>query len=169
MSSKLNTIAKAVENGTLTNAASQYLETIEAAQRQLADNQVLLVQSADAMEVTTNAEKSNGIMLYTFGESVTEIERFPQGLKEVYLPQSTKAIIAGALAGQGDLEKVELPQGLEYIGDFAFEQCTNLTLHIPDTVTIIAPNAFAGVPHIYYNGPATWEEGNTYWGAIAMN
>lgn len=169
MNNAVNTIARGIEAGALKAGASQYLEAIEAAKQQLADNQVLVVQNDDEMEITTNAERTKGIILYTFAESVTEIMIFTKGLKEVYVPQSTKAIISDGLANQEILEKVELPQGLEFIGDSAFSQCIKLTLHVPDTVTRIEPNAFKNVPHIYYNGPATWEEGNTYWGALAMN
>ncbi len=45
---------------------------------------------------------------------------------------------------RGDIIRIELPQGLSTIGDFAFIECKNLrSVSIPDTVTEIGSYAFA--------------------------
>lgn len=53
--------------------------------------------------------------------------------------------VAGAFAGNEDVQTVSLPAGLELIGDMAFMGCRSLTeLTIPDSVTEIGDDAFYG-------------------------
>lgn len=51
------------------------------------------------------------------------------------------------------------------IGDYAFFNCNNLDITIPDWVTSIGENAFYNVYHIEYHGTAT----GAPWGALSMN
>lgn len=189
MSKAVNTIARSIEAGALKAGASQYLEAIEAAQRQLADNQILVVTYASLVETTSLRKKF--ISLYTYESSVTTITRVNDAI-EVYLPNTITNIGEGAFAYLDTLEKITiptslksigpgafattinikediiLPDGLETIGDEAFADAginNSIAIHIPSSVTLIGENAFGGVAHIYYNGTAT----GAPWGAQAMN
>ena len=208
MSKAVNTIARGIEAGALKAGASQYLEALEAAKRELKWGQVLLIVTIDF----DPDYSEDSILLFDFGE-VYGIERMDitktsgrQDVKEAYfgegidylgedgrvlfgsknmeflnvleLPKNLKTISANAFAGANSATKdLHLPEGLREIGASAFEKWgaanwygENIpAIYIPDTVETIGANAFKDVPHIYYNGPATWPEGNDRWGAMKMN
>ncbi len=61
---------------------------------------------------------------------------------------------AVVLAYLGKSETVEIPHGVRGIGAYAFRDCTFIkTVIIPDTVTDIAPTAFAGCGDITFKKP----------------
>ena len=87
-------------------------------------------------------------------------------LQSVVIPQGVTEIDFDAFAHCG-LTSVEIPDTVTRIGSGAFGWCKKLaSVTIPDTVTEIRPNAFLGVPHIIYNGPA---ESDDNWGALRRN
>jgi hypothetical protein len=52
-------------------------------------------------------------------------------------------IFPGAFKGRRDLLTVEIPEGVEEIGDEAFLGCSGLdTVYLPDSITKIGPRAF---------------------------
>ena len=61
-----------------------------------------------------------------------------------------------------------MPEGLLYIGRYAFKCCchNDLKIHIPDSVIEIGEHAFYDVPCIVYNGH-DWSGEN--WGAESRN
>ena len=82
----------------------------------------------------------------TIPEGVTEIKRISYGLylEEIILPSTLKKIDANAFWGCGNLKSIELPEGVEYVGDFAFDQCWELKeITLPSTLKEIGIKAFA--------------------------
>lgn len=60
--------------------------------------------------------------------------KFSDTVVEIILPKTTK-MIGGTLRGLDSLEEVIIPEGVEHIGMFAFNDCTSLkTILIPDSV-----------------------------------
>lgn len=63
--------------------------------------------------------------------------------ENIYVHSETKAIASGAFYNSTKIKSVELPDGLLYIGDFAFVGCSGIeTLEIPASVKIIENGAF---------------------------
>ena len=114
------------------------------------------------------------------------------------LPDSVIGIADYAFSNSCFLSEIQLPGGLQYIGEEAFIHTRIQELQIPDGVRAIGFNAFLDIPHITYHGNAptrvigdvydpseddqdpvfdwvwgtTWTRGyveNTHWGAKRMN
>ncbi len=82
---------------------------------------------------------SDKTFLYT-GQALEDI---PRDITHVIVDPSVKEIGEEAFAGCSQLRNVELCEGLERIGDWAFESCTSLTsIRIPSTVKVIGDHAF---------------------------
>jgi hypothetical protein len=82
---------------------------------------------------------SNETFLYT-GQALEDI---PRDITHVVVDPSIKEIGVEAFAGCSQLRNVELCEGLERIGDWAFESCLSLTsIHIPSTVKKTGEAAF---------------------------
>lgn len=60
------------------------------------------------------------------------------------LPESTKAIETEAFYGDTSIREVVLPEGVETIGERAFANSGVTKVNLPETLTYIAPDAFAG-------------------------
>ena len=57
---------------------------------------------------------------------------------------------------------VTIPASVRYIGSHTFDYCKKITrIMVPDNVSVISNDAFAGVDSVYYNGAAT----GAPWGA----
>lgn len=92
--------------------------------------------------------KIRGLTEFSFGNSV---EYIPEGLflNSPYdipatIPQSVKRIYDDAFKGT-TITEVNLPDNLEYIGKYAFADCTGLvTITIPEKVNTIGAAAFYG-------------------------
>ncbi len=66
----------------------------------------------------------------------------PETLTEIIITGGT-TVVNSSFYGFSSLEKIELPEGLLTIGDYAFQNCTSLTeLKIPSTVESIGIYAF---------------------------
>ena len=63
-------------------------------------------------------------------------------------PPSVKCIGAYTFAKREDLQEVTLPEGLISIGQFAFADCSVHSINIPESVTYIDNNAFAGCKNL---------------------
>lgn len=68
----------------------------------------------------------------------------------VYLPSTVKSIGNAAFRSCDNYDgfTISLPEGLERIGDYAFEYCTTSAFNIPSSVTEIGEGAFSGCGHI---------------------
>lgn len=69
-------------------------------------------------------------------------ESSPYNLKSVQLPETVDTIIAGAFANCEQLEKIELPTSVSYIGDAAFCNTGIRSIRLPEGLEIIAGNMF---------------------------
>ena len=63
-------------------------------------------------------------------------------LREVVFPPTLKSIESYAFCGSYNLKEVDLPDGLESIGENAFWNCSIEEVYLPDSVSEVAPNAF---------------------------
>lgn len=73
---------------------------------------------------------------------------FRSAYKEVILPKDLTAIDAGAFAGS-EITAIEIPEGVEIIGDYAFYGCPNLDfILLPSSVKVIGKGAFSGCPKL---------------------
>lgn len=90
-------------------------------------------------------------------------------LKTVEIPSTVETIEAEAFMYCSLLNTINIPNNVTTIENDAFNNCNNLELTIPNSVTNIGRNAFAYMQRIYYNGTATYEEDNLYWGAFNLN
>lgn len=81
-----------------------------------------------------------------FREGTTEIaDGFSSNLslQSVQFPSTLKRIGSGAFYQAYNLTTIILPEGLEEIGDHAFEYCTGIeSLKLPSTLKVIGANAF---------------------------
>lgn len=81
----------------------------------------------------------NGVL---FSADTTLLIEAPKGLTKFKVPSSTKRIASNAFEFS-DIEEIELPDGLETIGEQAFIGCFKLGLvKVPSTVKEIEDNAF---------------------------
>jgi len=69
----------------------------------------------------------------------------------------------------GEEENYTLPDNFTMIYGAPFFLSNVKNLVIPDTVTYIAPGALKGVTNVTYNGPATYDDDDQYWGAKRLN
>lgn len=69
---------------------------------------------------------------------------YAAGSNVLTLPSGTKQILASAFEGASSMEEAILPNGLTTIGSRAFAFCGLRSVHIPDSVTSIAEDAFVG-------------------------
>ncbi len=78
-----------------------------------------------------------------FNSDMTELLLFPAGKGDQYsVPQGVKRIEGRAFEGS-ELESVQLPDGLEEIGEWAFAQSASLrSVAIPDGITVLEDNVF---------------------------
>lgn len=112
----------------------------------------------------TYPELSTGTKL-VIGEGVTNMENYSlatgQSLTEVVLPSTLKRM--GHYSLSVAASEIVLPEGLEYVGDFSFNDCDNLkTLTIPNSVKGTSYYMVHGcdnleslylgdnIPHLYY-------------------
>ena len=86
--------------------------------------------------------------------ALTDRERTSYGVwrsaTAVYLPSTVKSIgnAAFSLCDNYDGFTISLPEGLERIGDYAFECCTISAFNIPSSVTEIGERAFSNCGYI---------------------
>lgn len=76
--------------------------------------------------------------------------RLPAGLKLLggSAEVRTRSSYDGVFANSG-IEQIDLPEGLEWVGTYAFAGCKNLkTITIPGTVSVIDDGAFAGCDYL---------------------
>ena len=79
-----------------------------------------------------------------FNKDKTELKQYPIGRSETYtIPDSVTYIGDSAFDGCTNLSSVEIPDSVTRIGDYAFYECTSLSsINIPDSVTAIGESAF---------------------------
>lgn len=110
------------------------------------------------LETVVN-EESGDMNVYTTADGIRGTFVFPDGVKT----------IGKYLFHYSSLQDTKIPDSVEHIETYAFSGCRIKELIIPDSVTTIEECAFRDIPHIYYNGPATYSSDDKYWGAGAMN
>ena len=104
-------------------------------------------------------EESGDMNIYTTADGIRGTFIFPDGVKT----------IGKYLFYYSSLQDTKIPDSVEHIETYAFSGCRIKEPIIPDSVTTIEECAFEHIPHIYYNGPATYSPEDKYWGAGAMN
>lgn len=114
--------------------------------------------------------KQNDIITsIVFPESVTTlgVEMFDgcSNLSNVVLSNKLKVIPESCFWYCNSLNNIVIPNSVTTIQKFGFNNCGNLNISIPKSVTSIGQNAFYKVPHIYYSGSAS----GSPWGALAIN
>ena len=70
------------------------------------------------------------------------------GLTQLTLSNSLTSIGSGAFSGSGLTGELTLPDSLTSIGNTAFAGCTNVTIHVPETIETIGYAAFEGVKKV---------------------
>ena len=66
------------------------------------------------------------------------------GVKNIYLPDTVESIGYGAFYGSA-IESITLPEGLTYIGDYAFAECESLVeITLPGSLEHLGEGAFRG-------------------------
>lgn len=103
-----------------------------------------------------------GDTLYIQGEGVVFPNSFCEedSFSKVVIAPGCTGIHEWAFGDCKNLQSVELPETLEWIGHSAFYGCNQLKLQVPNTVTEIQGDAFCQVAELRYNGPAEdpWDE-----------
>lgn len=110
----------------------------------------------------------------TLPNSVTSIGNYSfdncTSLTSVVIPNSVVRIGSNAFESCMNLTDIEIPQSVTEIEYGAFYDCISIIpLIIPNSVTSIGNNAFYNVNNVVYNGDASYEEWNKYWGAKTIN
>ena len=99
---------------------------------------------------TYNGKPVTKILPYAFTIDMGDEGRINTTLKEVIIPASIKEICMSAFSNCVALESAVIPDGVEIIGDGAFEWCENLEVVVPSSVTSIGTGAFEGVKSVTY-------------------
>ena len=97
----------------------------------------------DAERVVIPAE-IDGQPVVSIGEKVFKNTT----VSEVVLPDSIKAILRGAFSGCKRLQHIDLPDGLEYLGDYCFESSGLTALHFPDRLKTIPEGCCSGCANL---------------------
>ena len=85
-----------------------------------------------------------------------------QASGDIVIPNGVTAIPAGTFRGTA-ITSVDIPDGVTFIGEEAFENCTQLAvINVPDSVKYIGANAFVGSG--YYLDNSKWVDGVLYIG-----
>lgn len=104
-------------------------------------------------------------------KDATKLLCFPAGKKGSYtIPSSIIDIGNSAFYNCSGLTEIIIPDGVKSIGNAAFEYCRGVVeIIVPNSVVYIDDFAFSQIPHIVYNGSASWTYQNKYWGARSLN
>lgn len=87
-----------------------------------------------------------GVALKTIGEGAF---RGCVRLENLNIAKSARESLSFQYVGRSDIKGINLPDGLETIGAYAFEGCQSVTcISIPDSVTEIGMNAFKGCDRV---------------------
>ena len=113
----------------------------------------------------------------TLPSTLKEIGPYAFAIKYIntQIPDSVETIGDGAFYNNTKMIKsIVLPEGLKNIGEDAFytyskDDDEQIVLNIPSSVENIGYDAFRGIDIVYYEGPATYEDGNKNWGAKLLN
>ena len=93
-------------------------------------------------------------------------------LAKVNIPSQIKEIPGWCFNGTA-ISQIEIPEGVTYIGDGAFEACTQITsIDIPDSVTYIRDGAFSGcaaLENVYIGSGLNNFAVNTFSGCPKLN
>jgi hypothetical protein len=99
----------------------------------------------------------------TLGEGVTSIgeEAFSySALQDISLPSTLKSIGNGAFLACRTLfyhGQMDLPRGVEFIGNYAFAECTGIrTVYLPEALSTLGQGAFRGcemLTGVYFGSP----------------
>ena len=129
------------------------------------DTELVIPDSVQGVPVTAigqEAFKNAGMTSVVIPEGVTNIgpEAFNrcENLETVELPSTVEYIGMDSFAYSEKLSSINLPEGLKTIDDFAFDQCSSLTeVTIPSTVDYYGPGAFAYTTKITMEGNENYQ------------
>lgn len=115
------------------------------------DNMVVTTAEEETpADLSVEYELKNGVL--TIAEGTTEIYennfRGNEQIREVRLPDSVKIISDYAFGESISLEKINIPEGVEYIGECAFWMTAVEEVTLPDSLKKIDSWAFAGCPFL---------------------
>lgn len=96
----------------------------------------------------------------------------PENCKSITLPSTLKCIGEESFQGVG-ITSLFLPESLNYIGAYAFDDCTSLsgTLTIPENVSFVGANAFAhcsGLVAVKYNANSRESDYSAFSGCTGL-
>lgn len=80
------------------------------------------------------------------GDELPTLVLMGTNIKTIKLPTTLKSIGAAALAGCSQLSDITLPQGLESIGDYAFNSTSITQVTLPETVVNVGEGAWSHCP-----------------------
>lgn len=118
------------------------------------------VQLAEGTSVIGYYTKASGYASHYLVWGCTEVSANIFGLEEIKIPSKHKklpvsGIVDKAFSGDTRLKKVTIEEGVEFIGQKVFENCSNLqTLSIPESVASFWFNMVDGTP--LFNNSANW-------------
>ena len=110
----------------------------------------LYSHSDAAWEVYATEDGYNYVLLY---DGTAEIQAFPSGEEKLTVPATLDGHavtrISSNAASYSDFKEVVLPEGLLRIGNYAFENSSNLqSVQLPSTLQRIGQSAFASCPEL---------------------
>ena len=93
----------------------------------------------------------NGVL---FNKDKTKLIAYPSAKNDNFYicPDSLKEVNAGAFHSASNLEVVLLNEGLEFIGEWAFDYVE--AIYVPDSVNVIGNDVFGNYDYIFYEGSA---------------